>query len=73
VRAEIEQSIRDVRSHGFSAASWQPDVAAIAAPVRTPEADVANIGVATGESVESLIRGHAQRSLEIPRVFPDRR
>ena len=66
VRDQIEQSVQQVQSLGYCAAAWQPNVAAIAAPIRTPEAlYVVNISVATGESIESLIDAHAPRLLDI--------
>jgi DNA-binding IclR family transcriptional regulator len=54
--AEIEQSIRSVRESGFCAASWQPEVVALASPIATPETCYSlNVSVSTVESVEEVV------------------
>jgi DNA-binding IclR family transcriptional regulator len=54
---EIENAIRDVRTRGFCAASWQAEVVAVAAPLRTPDAVyVLNVSTSTRESIEVAAR-----------------
>jgi hypothetical protein len=56
VLAEIEQSIRSVRESGFCAASWQPEVVALAAPIATVETCYSlNVSVSTVESIEAVV------------------
>jgi len=54
--AEIERSIRSVRESGFCSASWQPEVVALATPLKT--ADICyslNVSVSTGEKVHAVV------------------
>ena len=61
---EIEGAIESVQVHGFCAASWQPEVVALAAPIRTSAVDgsdgasgyVLNLSVSTTESLTSVVR-----------------
>ncbi|MDM0032018.1 helix-turn-helix domain-containing protein [Variovorax sp. J22P271] len=64
LRDEIERAIVMVGRHGFCAASWQPEVVALAAPVRANKSDgpdgaahyVLNLSVSTSESMASVVR-----------------
>ena len=54
--AEIERAIRSVREPGFCAASWQPEVVALATPLQT--ADICyslNVSVSTEEKVDAVV------------------
>ena len=54
--AEIEESIRSVRESGFCAASWQPEVVALASPITTGEPCYSlNVSVSTGERMEAVV------------------
>jgi DNA-binding IclR family transcriptional regulator len=54
--AEIEQSIKSVRESGFCAASWQPEVVALATPLQTADLCYSlNVSVSTGERVEAVV------------------
>jgi DNA-binding IclR family transcriptional regulator len=54
--AEIEQSIRSVRESGFCAASWQPEVVALATPVTVADTCYSlNVSVSTGERMEAVV------------------
>lgn len=51
----IEQARRDIKSRGFCAASWQPEVVALAAPLEVEGAVyVLNLSLSTQESLESV-------------------
>ena len=63
LREEIETAIESVQARGFCAASWQPEVVALAAPIRrwgentdTPSGYVLNLSVSTTESLASVVR-----------------
>jgi DNA-binding IclR family transcriptional regulator len=59
LRDEIEDAIDTVARRGFCAASWQPEVVALAAPVRTEDAEahyVMNLSVSTSESTANVVR-----------------
>ena len=54
--AEIEKSISSVRESGFCSASWQPEVVALATPLKT--ADICyslNVSVSTGEELATVV------------------
>lgn len=54
--AEIEESIRSVHESGFCAASWQPEVVALAAPIAMAETCYSlNVSVSSVESVEAVV------------------
>jgi DNA-binding IclR family transcriptional regulator len=53
---EIEQAIDLVRSHGYCAASWQPEVVAVAAPLAALDAIyVFNVSVSTTEPLAAVV------------------
>ena len=56
LRAGIEQSIAEVGQRGFCAASWQPEVVALATPIRMSGSIYAlNVSVSTDESLRSVV------------------
>jgi len=64
--AEIERSIKSVRESGFCAASWQPEVVALATPLKT--ADVCyslNVSVSTGEKLAAVVDSLTAPLLEL--------
>jgi DNA-binding IclR family transcriptional regulator len=75
IATAIEQAIRDVETSGFCAASWQPEVVALAAPLRTlGTIYVLNVSVSTNEPMHTVVRqlsapllrllGEIQRSID---------
>ncbi|GAA0769850.1 IclR family transcriptional regulator [Ideonella azotifigens] len=63
---EIERSITRVRESGFCAASWQPEVVALATPVNTEEACYSlNVSVSTVESMEAVVAALSAPLLEL--------
>lgn len=55
--AEIEESIRHVQTEGYCAASWQPEVIAVAAPLVTADATfVLNVSLSTNEPIDRVAR-----------------
>lgn len=66
LREEIEAAIANVNARGFCAAAWQPEVVALAAPIRLPAAQpdeapgasgyVLNLSVSSSESLASVVR-----------------
>ena len=64
IAAAIEQAIRDVEARGFCAASWQAEVVALAAPLRTVAGTYAlNVSVSTGEPIAAVVRQLSPRLL----------
>lgn len=56
---QIAQAIDSVHAHGFCAASWQPEVVALAAPIRAPGQPhpyVLNLSVSTDEKLKAVVR-----------------
>ena len=54
---QIQAAIRSVKSQGFCAASWQPEVVALATPLVTPDAIyVLNCSVSTTEPVPAIVQ-----------------
>ncbi|MBT9463858.1 IclR family transcriptional regulator [Hydrogenophaga sp.] len=57
VQAEIHAAIQQVQEQGFCAASWQPEVVALATPLITAEGVyVLNISVSTEEPLPRVVR-----------------
>jgi DNA-binding IclR family transcriptional regulator len=57
VQVEINAAIKQVSTQGFCAASWQPEVVAVAAPLHTFEGIyVFNVSVSTDESMATAVR-----------------
>jgi len=55
--AEIERSIGDVHELGFCAASWQPEVVALATPLQTADSFYSlNVSVSSGESLDTVVK-----------------
>jgi DNA-binding IclR family transcriptional regulator len=53
---EIEQAMGQVRDEGFCAASWQPEVVAVAAPLPALDAAyVLNVSVSTPEGMDAVV------------------
>lgn len=67
---EIEEATQQVRTRGFCAASWQPEVVALAAPL--PSADgaayVLNVSVSTPLPVETVAQELGNALLELART-----
>lgn len=63
LRAEIEAAMSSVKRLGYCAASWQPEVVAVAAPLVLPDGPiyVFNVSVSTTTSI-----GDAERELRTP-------
>lgn len=56
LKAEIEASLLHVREHGYCAASWQPEVVAVAAPLPTADATfVLNVSLSTADALELVV------------------
>ncbi|MDE2370891.1 MAG: IclR family transcriptional regulator [Burkholderiales bacterium] len=54
--AEIERSIECVRESGYCAASWQPEVVALASPITTAQTSYSlNVSVSTVENIEAVV------------------
>lgn len=57
LRSEILAAVRQVSSEGFCAASWQPEVVALATPLATPDTlYVLNVSLSTSESMTVAAR-----------------
>jgi len=64
--AEIERSVRCVRESGFCAASWQPEVVALATPLQTADFCYSlNVSVSTGEKVDAVVEALTTPLLEL--------
>ncbi len=54
---QIQAAIKSVKSQGFCAASWQPEVVALATPLVTPDAIyVLNCSVSTTEPLPAIVQ-----------------
>lgn len=58
LRAEILSAVTSVRNHGYCAASWQPEVVALATPLLVPghACMVLNFSVRTTDSLQTVTR-----------------
>lgn len=66
LRVEIDVAIRQVLMEGWCAASWQPEVVAVAAPLITPDAVYSlNVSVSTTEPTEPVARRLAPKLLTL--------
>lgn len=64
--AEIEQAMHDVRELGCCAASWQPEVVAIASPLQLQDAIfVLNLSLSTTESCAAVVSRLAPKLLAL--------
>jgi DNA-binding IclR family transcriptional regulator len=55
LRAQILAAAQQVRADGYCAASWQPEIVALASPLVTPDAIyVLNLSLSTTEPIESV-------------------
>jgi DNA-binding IclR family transcriptional regulator len=55
LKAAIDAAVRQVHAEGYCAASWQPEVVAIATPLLTPDATfVLNLSQSTSEPLEEV-------------------
>ncbi|WP_418316153.1 IclR family transcriptional regulator [Piscinibacter sakaiensis] len=53
---QIDDAIRSVSERGFCAAAWQPEVVAIAAPLRVPQGVYSlNVSVSTADTVDGVV------------------
>lgn len=64
---EIEDAMRSVERHGYCAASWQPQVVSIAAPLDLPSyrAHALNISLSTRESIDKVIARYSGPLIEL--------
>lgn len=67
LRSEIEEAWLSVEQRGYCAASWQPEVVALAAPVVVPDGPiyVLNVSVSTPESLRDAEAGLSRALLEL--------
>ncbi|PLP98085.1 IclR family transcriptional regulator [Cupriavidus pauculus] len=67
LRAEIEAAVAHVRQHGWCAASWQPEVVAISAPLALEHypVHVLNVSLSTRASVAEVAREQAPRLMRL--------
>ncbi|ARF86791.1 IclR family transcriptional regulator [Burkholderia cenocepacia] len=67
IRAEIDAAVASVHAHGFCVASWQPEVAALAAPLEIAghRPLVLNFSVRTADAPSSVAERLAARLLEL--------
>jgi DNA-binding IclR family transcriptional regulator len=66
LRLDIEAAVRLVRDEGYCAASWQPEVVAVATPLQTSDAPYAlNISVFTAEPMALVVRRLAPKLLTL--------
>jgi DNA-binding IclR family transcriptional regulator len=66
LKAEIERSIRQVHEEGYCAASWQPEVVAVATPLTTPDATyVLNMSLLTTDPFVKAVRRLAPKLLAL--------
>jgi DNA-binding IclR family transcriptional regulator len=57
IQTEIKQACVDVEERGFCAASWQPEVVALAAPLEVEGSIYAlNVSLSTRESIAEITR-----------------
>lgn len=64
LKRDIERSIRDVHEQGWCAASWQPEVVAVATPLETTDAVYAlNMSLSTTEAPAEAARSLAPKLL----------
>ena len=55
-----------MNDRGFCAASWQPEVVALAAPLQAADAIYSlNVSVSSGETIEEVIDALSERLLEL--------
>lgn len=65
---EIDLALESVRDQGYCAASWQPEVVAVATPLSTPDGDYSlNVSVTTSESMAEVVEALAEPLLELKR------
>ncbi len=56
LKSEIEEAARSVKEHGYCAASWQPEVVAIATPLITEDAVyVLNCSISTSDPMPDVV------------------
>ncbi len=66
LNAEIEAALASVKASGFCAASWQPEVIAVAAPLVTSDmAYAVNVSVLTSEPFERVVNRLAPKLLTL--------
>jgi DNA-binding IclR family transcriptional regulator len=66
LRAQILAAARQVRAAGYCAASWQPEIVALASPLVTPDATYAlNLSLSTTEPIESVAERLAPKLLTL--------
>lgn len=66
LQADIERAVECVRESGFCAASWQPEVVALASPIVVGETCYSlNVSVSTVEGMDSVVATYAVPLLEL--------
>ena len=66
LRPQILAAARQVRADGYCAASWQPEIVALASPLVTPDATyVLNLSLSTTEPIESVAERLAPKLLTL--------
>jgi DNA-binding IclR family transcriptional regulator len=66
LRAEILAAIRQVGTDGYCAASWQPEIVALACPLHTPDATyVMNLSLSTADAIEAVAQRLAPKLLTL--------
>jgi DNA-binding IclR family transcriptional regulator len=66
LKKDIERSIRDVHEQGWCAASWQPEVVAVATPIVTTDAVYAlNMSLSTTEPTAAVARAISPKLLTL--------
>jgi DNA-binding IclR family transcriptional regulator len=66
LKVEIDAAVNTVAQLGYCAASWQPDVVAVAAPLVTPEMTyVVNVSVLTTEPLDRVVHRLAPKLLTL--------
>jgi DNA-binding IclR family transcriptional regulator len=66
LKTDIERSIRHVKEQGWCAASWQPEVVAVATPLETADAVYAlNLSLSSNEPTAAVARRIAPKLLAL--------
>ncbi len=66
LKAQIDAAVVQVLDEGYCAASWQPEVVAVATPLLTSDAAyVLNVSVSTTEPIDRVVRALAPKLLNL--------
>lgn len=73
LESEIEQAQVSVLENGYCAASWQPEVVAVATPLITEDATyVLNCSVSTSERIDQTVKGLSEPLLTLRKEIENR-